>query len=136
MPILVTNMESSTLRYESNTWFSLEFFYYLWSSLFRPSLQIKGSIINWRIWLPMCLSISSIKSKWGSQISPHPKYVCPEIHLIHYMEKHIFIPRKFNLRKFSKQMFFLAWILTNKVETNWASMVIYHMVDVMSVYFY
>lgn len=50
-------------------------------------------------------------------------YVCQDIQLIHYDETYILIPRKFNLGQVSKNNVVLTWLLADKVETNWASVI-------------
>ena len=68
------------------------------------------------------LSILSNK-KWGIHSPFIMGYVCQDIQLIHYDETYILILRKFNLGKVSKNNVVLTWLLADKVEINWASVI-------------
>lgn len=52
----------------------------------------------------------------------------PNIRLIHYVAVHILIPRKYKIGYLSKDDVVIIWLLNNKVEINWASAVINHMI--------
>lgn len=57
--------------------------------------------------------------------------MCTYIFLIHYVPTHILILKNHNLEKISKTNFALIWLLTNKIETKWASAVIHHIMGSM-----
>lgn len=53
-----------------------------------------------------------------------------DIHLTLYVITHILVPRKQNFGQQTKTHVRTIWLPANKIETNWASTMIHHMMNI------